>query len=80
MNYPALNTESDCTVLNTERKQATKATREQKNQENQRRENQRIDMRIDLEVLNSVDHVITTRTSDSECVSVSVNSHFGIRH
>ena len=37
-------------------------------------------MRIDLEVLNSVDHIITTSTRDSECVSVSVNSNFGIRH
>ena len=44
------------------------------------RENQRISMRIDLEVLDSVDHIITTITSDSECVSVSVNSNFGIRH
>ena len=26
-------------------------------------------MRIDLEVLNSVDHIITTSTSDRECVS-----------
>ena len=26
-------------------------------------------MRIDLEVLNSVDFIITTSTSDSECVS-----------
>ena len=34
------------------------------------RENQRISMRIGLEVLNSVDHIITTCTSDSECVSV----------
>ena len=32
-------------------------------------ENQRISMRIDLEVLNSVDHFITTSKSDSECVS-----------
>ena len=31
-------------------------------------------MRIDLEVLNSVDHIITTSTSDSECVSENVNS------
>ena len=36
------------------------------------RENQRISMRIDLEVLNSVDHIMTTSTRDSECVSVSV--------
>ena len=38
--------------------------------------------RIDLEVLNSVDHIITPSASDSECecVSESVNSHFGIRH
>ena len=28
-------------------------------------------MRIDLEVLNSVDHIITTSTSESECVSES---------
>ena len=27
-------------------------------------------MRIDLEVLNSVDHIITTSIRDSECVSV----------
>ena len=32
----------------------------------------RISMRIDLVVLNSADHIITTSTSDSECVSVSV--------
>ena len=32
------------------------------------RENQRISMRIDLEVLSSFDFVITTSTSDSECV------------
>ena len=31
-------------------------------------------MIIDLEVSNSVDHIITTIASDSECVSVSVNS------
>ena len=36
-------------------------------------------MRIDLEVLNSFDLIITTSVSDSECVSVSVNSNFGIR-
>ena len=42
------------------------------------RENQRISRRIDLEVLNSVDHITTTSASDS--VSVSVNSNFGIRH
>ena len=35
-----------------------------------KREHQRISMRIDLEVLNSIDHIITTSTSDSECVSV----------
>ena len=29
-------------------------------------------MRIDLEVLNFVDHIITTSTSDSECVTHSV--------
>ena len=34
-------------------------------------------MRIDLEVLSSFDFIIT---SDSECVSVSVKSNFGIRH
>ena len=34
------------------------------------RENPRIGMRIDLEVLNSVDFIITTSTIDSECVSV----------
>ena len=28
-------------------------------------------MRIDLEVLNSVDHIITTGTSDSVCVCVN---------
>ena len=44
------------------------------------RENQRNSMRIDLEVLNSFDLIITTSASDSECVSVSVNSNFGIRH
>ena len=37
-------------------------------------------MRIDLEVLISVNHITTTSASDSECVSVSVNSNFGIRH
>ena len=42
------------------------------------RKNQRISMRIDLEVLNSGD-LITTSASDSECVSVSVSSNFGIR-
>ena len=36
------------------------------------RENQRISTRIDLEVLNSVNHIMTTSTRDSECVSVSV--------
>ena len=37
-------------------------------------ENQRTSMRIDLEVLNSFDLIMTTRklTRDSECVSVSV--------
>ena len=40
----------------------------------QHRENQSISMIIDLEVSNSVDHIITTIASDSECVSVSVNS------
>ena len=37
-------------------------------------------MRIDLEVLSSFDLIITTSASDSDCVSVSVNSNFGIRH
>ena len=32
-------------------------------------QNQRISMRTDFEVLNSVDLIITTRISDSECVS-----------
>ena len=41
---------------------------------------QRISVRIDLEVLNSVDHNMSTSTRKSECVSVSVNSNFGIRH
>ena len=30
------------------------------------RENQRISMRVDLEVLNSVDHIITTSASEKE--------------
>ena len=34
------------------------------------RGNQRISMRINLEVLTFVDHIIATSTSDSECVSV----------
>ena len=34
------------------------------------RENQRMSMRIDLEVLSSFDFIITTSTSDSECVRV----------
>ena len=34
------------------------------------RENHRISMRMDLEVLNSIDLIITTSTSDSECASV----------
>ena len=34
------------------------------------RENLRISMRIDLEVLSSLDLIITTSTSDSKCVSV----------
>ena len=33
-----------------------------------KRENLRISMRIDLEVLSSFDLIITTSTSDSECV------------
>ena len=37
--------------------------------ESHAKENQRISMRIDLEVLNSVDLIITTSTSDSECMS-----------
>ena len=32
-------------------------------------------MRTSLEVLNSVDHIMTTSTRDSECVSVSVHSN-----
>jgi len=36
------------------------------------RENHRISMRIDLEVLTSFDFIITTSTSDSECLTVSV--------
>ena len=32
------------------------------------RENQRISTRADLEVLNSVDLIMTTSTRDSECV------------
>ena len=35
-------------------------------------ENQRTSMRIYHEVLNSIDHIMTTSTRDSECVSVSV--------
>ena len=36
------------------------------------RENQRMSMRIDLEVLSSFDFIITTRTVDGECVRVRV--------
>ena len=42
---------------------------------NLERESKRIGMRTVLEVLNSVDHIITTSDSDSECMSVSVNSN-----
>ena len=45
-----------------------------------RGENQKISMRIGFEVLKSFDVIMTTSTSDSEDMSVSANSNFGIRH
>ena len=37
-------------------------------------------MRIDLEVLNSVDHIMTTSTRDSECVRDSAERESENRH
>ena len=47
------------------------ANKERESERDTARENQRISTRIDLEVLNSFDLIITTSTRDNECVLVS---------
>ena len=50
------------------RTRASKREKDRAEREDER-QNQRISVRTDLEVLNSVDLLTTTSTSDSECVS-----------